>query len=335
MTRALTLAILATLASPGMGEVKTAPKQTAVKPPRVSMDFWITEGQQPIKLPPTLANVSYGDHELQVLDFWKADSVKPTPLVFFIHGGSWRSNDKDKVTGLREYLPAGISVVSINYRFTQQAEAAGVKPPVKWPLEDAARALQFVRSKAKDWNIDKTRIGASGGSAGGCSSLWLAFHDDMADPHSSDPVARESTRLTCAGVVGAQTTLDPKQMREWIPNSFYGGHAFGFRPEKGDRYSGFRKFLENRGRILPWIRMYSPYELVTPDDPPVYLHYADAPGIGGRPRDPTHSSNFGVKLQEKMQAAGVECHLMHLGAAGVAYPDPIKFLIAKLRVAGP
>ena len=38
-----------------------------------------------------------------------------------------------------------------------------------------------MRSKAGEWNIDKKRIGATGGSAGGCSSLWLAFHDDMAD----------------------------------------------------------------------------------------------------------------------------------------------------------
>ena len=58
---------------------------------------------------------------------------------------------------------------------------------MKAPLEDAARALQFVRSKAAQWNLDKQRIGASGGSAGACSALWLAFHDDMADPNSQDP----------------------------------------------------------------------------------------------------------------------------------------------------
>ncbi len=207
ITRVLTLATFATMAATGLA---------AEKPKSVPMDFWVTEGEQPKKLPPTMADVPYGKDKMQVLDFWKAESDKPTPLVFFIHGGAWKSNDKDKVTGLRKYLPAGISVVSINYRFVQQAQAAGIKPPVKWPLEDAERALQFVRSKAEEWNIDKTRIGASGGSAGACSSLWLAFHDDMADPKSSDPIARESTRLSCAGLVGAQTSLDPKQMQEWI-----------------------------------------------------------------------------------------------------------------------
>ena len=156
---------------------------------------------------PTLENVAYGTHERQVLDFYKAASGKPTPLLFFIHGGGWVAGDKRGLTGpaVKSYLGAGISVVSINYRYSWQAQLAGIKPPVKAPLEDAARALQFVRSKAGEWNIDKQRISASGGSAGACSSLWLAFHKDMADPKSSDPVARESTRLWSAAVVGAQT----------------------------------------------------------------------------------------------------------------------------------
>jgi hypothetical protein len=59
--------------------------------------------------------------------------------------------------------------------------AVGVKPPVQWPLPDAARVLQFVRSKAAEWNIDETRIGASGCSPGAGASLWLAFHPDFAD----------------------------------------------------------------------------------------------------------------------------------------------------------
>jgi acetyl esterase/lipase len=176
-----------------------------------------------------LAEVAYGPHERQVLDFWKADSNRPTPLVFVIHGGGWQGGDKSRVVrfvNVEELLAAGISVVSINYRYVSQAGAAGIKPPVQAPLHDAARALQFVRSKAAEWNLDKARIGATGGSAGACSSLWLALHGDLADPNSSDSVARESTRLWCAAVIGAQTTLDPQQMKEWTPNSKYGGHAF-------------------------------------------------------------------------------------------------------------
>lgn len=131
------------------------------------------KSDQTAQTKPALANVAYGSHERQVLDFWKAESSRPAPVLFHIHGGGWVAGDKARVASLDRYLAAGISVVSINYRYVTQAMLAGVKPPVQWPLSDAARALQFVRSKADEWKLDRQRIGATGGSAGACSSLWL------------------------------------------------------------------------------------------------------------------------------------------------------------------
>ncbi len=279
---------------------------------------------------PTLGNVAYGSHERQVLHFWKAESTKPTPVLIYIHGGSWLRGDKERVSNIDHYLKAGVSVVSINYRYVSQGQEAGIKPPVKAPLEDAARAVQFVRSKAAEWNIDKTRVAASGGSAGACSSLWLAFHNDLADPKSSDPVARESTRLTCAAVAGAQTTLDPQQMKDWTPNSGYGGHAFGFVADPATKTSQFAKFLAGRESILPWIQEYSPYANVTSDDPPVALYYSAPPDLGKPQKDPTHTSNFGVKLQEKLKSVGVPCELIYPGAPDVKHPLMDAYIIEKL-----
>lgn len=279
---------------------------------------------------PTMANVPYGKHPKQVLDFYKAESDKPTPLVLFIHGGAWMAGSKDRV-GVAGYLRAGISVVSVEYRFIPEATADGENPPVNGPLSDAARALQFVRSKAAEWNIDKTRIAASGGSAGACSSLWLAFHPEMADPKSADPIAHESTRLLCAAVTGAQTTLDPQQMKEWTPNSKYGGHAFGFKGDPTKQLSQFDDFLANREKILPWIAEYSPYALVSSDDPPIYLIYGAPPALGQDQKDPTHTSNFGVKLQEHCKEKGVECELVYPSAPNVKHASIDAFLIEKLK----
>ncbi len=282
---------------------------------------------------PTYYDVAYGPHPKQVLHFWKAESDKPTPVLLFIHGGGWMSGGR--LSGLSAMLPemlkAGISVASVEYRFIPEATADKVVPPVKGPLHDAARALQLVRSKAAEWNIDKVRIGASGGSAGACSSLWLAFHPDLADPKSSDPIARESTRLWCAAVNGAQTTLDPQQMKEWTPNSRYGGHAFGFMADPAKRDSQFAEFLAKRETILPWIAEYSPYALVTADDPPVFLSYSVPPGLGQDQKDPTHTSNFGAKLQERCQAAGVPCYLFYPGVTGVKHATVQDYLLEKLK----
>ncbi|MCA9135425.1 MAG: alpha/beta hydrolase [Planctomycetales bacterium] len=282
---------------------------------------------------PTEFDVAYGDHPKQKLHFWKADSDQPTPVLFFIHGGGWMAGGRmSGLSGmLQEILDAGISVVSVEYRFIPEATADGVVPPVKGPLHDAARALQLVRSKAKEWNIDKNRIGASGGSAGACSSLWLAFHPEMADPDSDDPIARESTRLFCAAVRGAQTTLDPKQMKDWTPNSRYGGHAFGFAGDKASNLSQFDEFYAKRDTIIPWIDEYSPYALVSSDDPPVHLFYSAAPALGQPEKDPTHTSNFGVKLQEHCQSVGVACELVYPGAPDVTHATTTEYLIKTLK----
>ncbi len=273
---------------------------------------------------PTLKEVRYGEHERHVIDFWKADSDTPTPLVFVIHGGGWQGASKERINrfvDVNTLLENGISVAAINYRYVWQAQNAGIEPPVKAPLYDAARALQFVRSKAAEWNIDKTRIGASGGSAGACSSLWLAFHNDLADPKSKDPVVRESTRLQCAAVIGAQTTLDPKQMKEWTPNSNYGAHAFG--------KQNFEEFLAEREEIIPWINEYSPYALVSNNDPPVSLIYTNSPAIGQEHKNPTHTANFGLKLQEKCTDVGVECEFIY-GADINPSKTATEYLIKKL-----
>jgi acetyl esterase/lipase len=282
------------------------------------------------ELKPTLAEVPYGKHERHVLDFWKAESDTPTPLVFAIHGGAWVTGSKknfSKFIDIEAFLNAGISVVAINYRLMKHSK--DVVPPVKAPLHDAARALQFVRSKADEWNIDKERIGAIGGSAGACSSLWLLYHDDMADANSDDPVARQSTRLWCASVYNAQTSLDPKQMKEWIPNITYGGHAFEFgRPATGE---AFTRFLADREKILPWIKEYSPYANVSADDPPAALFYKWTPGIDEVDNVATHSAHFGVKLQEHCVKLGVVCDVVYPGARDVKHETLTDYLIATLK----
>ncbi|MBA3314316.1 MAG: alpha/beta hydrolase [Planctomycetota bacterium] len=285
---------------------------------------------------PTVADVAYGtDSERQKLDFWKAESDTPTPVVVMIHGGGWMNGDKSNYRkAVTPYLEQGISVAAVNYRFIAQAMEQHVEPPVKAPLYDAARALQTLRSKKDEWNIDPRRIGATGSSAGACTSLWLALHDDLADPNSEDPVARESSRLTCAAVAGAQTSLDPTQLREWIPNAIYGGHAFGFAEKGRNRAAEFELLMKNRESVLPWIQEYSPIELVSSDDPPIYLDYPNQksePKLGQQEKDPTHSAVYGVKLKEALDEAGVEAVLSYPGDTDETYGSIAGFLTAKLK----
>lgn len=174
---------------------------------------------QDAKLQPTHADVSYGPGERNVLDFYQADVDKPAPLVVNIHGGGFVAGDKKRVNAaaVRLLLARGIHVASINYRFV---DGKDVLFPV--PQLDGARAVQFLRSKARQWNIDPSRVACMGGSAGAGISMWIGFHDDLADPASSDPVARQSTRIQAIGTLGGQGTYDPIKIKELI-----GGRGLG------------------------------------------------------------------------------------------------------------
>ena len=326
-SRLLTLIVLLVLPVVAVAQEKDKAKAPAKTPAKAL----------PERPTPTVADYVYGkDSERQKFDFWQAKSDKPTPVVLLIHGGGWRNGDKRNygTTAIQPFLDTGISVAAINYRFIDQAMEQKVEPPVKACLHDAARALQTIRSKAKEWNVDPTRVGATGGSAGACTSLWLAFHPDLADPKSSDPVARQSSRLTAAAVNGAQTSLDPKELREWMANAEYGGHAFGFAAPDRKRPQEFELLQANREKVLPWIKEYSPIELVSKDDPPIYLDYPNQktpPVVGGKEPDPTHSAIQGIKLQERLKATGVECVLSYPEHKDEKYGSINSFLITKLK----
>ncbi|MBI4626390.1 MAG: alpha/beta hydrolase fold domain-containing protein [Verrucomicrobia bacterium] len=287
--------------------------------------------------PPTFTDVPYGPHFRQTIDFWRARSNRPTPLVYYIHGGGWAADDKSEIhrhLDVRALLDAGISVAAVNYRFLQDANAARITPPVEWPLGDARRGLQFVRSKAREWNLDPTRVAASGVSAGGCASLWLGLHDDMAEPQSADPIARESTRLYCVAAKAPVTSLDPKQLREWIPNSIFSAHAFGFAGMS--RAESFAPFLAARDSYLPQIRRFSPIEFASSDDPPIFMDFPtqDKPPVPGEAQtDPNHSAVSGLMLQRKLEAVGVKVELRYRGDSKSGHANIQEFLIDLLRPA--
>lgn len=292
---------------------------------------------KPDRPTPDVADFAYGqDSKRQVFDLWLAKRPQPTPVVLLIHGGGWMRGDKTTYGrgAIEPFLQAGISVAAVNYRFILQAIEQGVSPPVRACVYDAARAVQTLRHHAAKWNLDPTRFGATGSSAGACTSLWLALHDDLAEPSSDDPVARQSTRLQAVAVNGAQTTLDPLPLRQWIPNAVYAGHAFGFAAPGRERAEEFAELLKHRDRLLDQIREYSPLEHATADDPPIYLDYPRQkrpPVVGQSEDDPTHSAMYGVKLLEKLEAAGVEGVLSYPGHQDEKYGAPTAFLVEKLK----
>ena len=287
--------------------------------------------------PPTHTNVKYGDHERNVFDIWLADSPKTTPLVIYIHGGGFRAGSKEKLkpNELDQLLKAGISVAAINYRYMS------VATPLPTPHHDARRALQFMRSKAKEWNIDKERVAAFGGSAGAQICMWLAFSDEMAKPDSKDPIERESTRLTCVATSGGQTTNDIEFWQNKIATLL--GPDTDVKtlsrpldnikdPEKAHLAKWGAKTPDEAKAIAS---RHSALSIVSADDPPIFMSYgmtptAKPPTDRGRIRGwLIHHVNLGIALKEKTDALKLEAHLKYPGAE-TKYQSQVDFFVDKL-----
>ena len=157
-------------------------------------------------------------------------------------------------------------------------------------------------------------------------SLWIAFHDDMADPHSRDFVARQSTRVACAGVYGAQSSYDPRWVRDVVGGRAYEHPAlpifYGLKLEELDTPKAYALY-EQAGAI----------NYLSKDDPPVIMFYGEPKGplksgpntslrvyydgfgkdIPGedKPGQGIHHIKFGYALKEKMDSLGIECLVRH------------------------
>ncbi|MCA9095771.1 MAG: alpha/beta hydrolase [Planctomycetaceae bacterium] len=291
----------------GAGKVRTAARKQKVEKEVV---------------PPTYADVVYGPHERNVLDFWKAEGEGPRPLLVMIHGGGWVAGDKQGYAkSVEPYLAKGISVAAINYRLTPQN-------PLPAPVHDAARAIQFIRSKGKEWNIRSDRIALTGGSAGACTSTWLLLHDDLADPNASDPVLRESTRVCAAAVSAGQTSIDPKVIVDWVGPKVLEHRMINMAVGE----MTIDGALANYEKYKDLYKEFSPYNHLDGKDPPLYMTYGEDTSMPSKNAGHgIHHPNFGVKVKEKSDEVGHECYLNIKGQpAPEKYATGEAFLEAKL-----
>ena len=173
-------------------------------------------------------DIRYSDkHQRNVLDYYPATvSGGPSPVYVWFHGGGFSGGDKKSVRKnggkmIRTYLENGYAVVSCNYPYIDrdndvlrngmlneyvennyisknEPEHQSSRNEYLKIMRHCGRAIQFIRSNAKEWNIDPDKICVGGASAGALISQWLAYSDDLAVSDSKDPVSRFSSKAQVA-----------------------------------------------------------------------------------------------------------------------------------------
>jgi acetyl esterase/lipase len=228
------------------------------------------------------------------------------------------------VPDLNRFLPAGIAVVGVESRTLTDGVHDKMIPPVAYPMNDACRAIQFVRMNAANWNLDSKRMAVGGGSQGALPALYVGCVPDRADAGSSDPVARESTKITCVAAYRSQPSIDPKRMREWVPGVKWGAPALG---------SSFEESLARRDDFLPFIQKYSPENLLHRGSAPIYFenNWGMAQPAGVAEGDyKVHSPAWGLGFKRMADKAGVTCLVKYPDHPTEGYDDIWDFIVKNL-----
>jgi cytidylate kinase len=122
--------------------------------------------------------------------FLPKKSAAPTPAVIVCPGGGYEhlAGDYEGGHNARFFQEKGVAAFVLKYRLPIH----GYRHPV--PLLDAQRAIRLVRSRAAEWNIDPTKIGIMGFSAGGHLASTVITHFDSGNPQAAYSIDRVSSR---------------------------------------------------------------------------------------------------------------------------------------------
>jgi acetyl esterase/lipase len=104
-------------------------------------------------------------------------------------GGGYQNYSAGEGNDLAQWLVSrGITCFVLRYRIGSD----GYRHPAMF--QDATRAMQLVRARAADWNINPKRIGILGASAGGHLAGEVLTHYVPGDRKAADIVERQTSR---------------------------------------------------------------------------------------------------------------------------------------------
>jgi acetyl esterase/lipase len=217
--------------------------------------------------------------------------------IISVVSGNWISSynySSSFVNSAKVYLDRGYTVFTVMH---------GSQPRYAIPNEvaDLKRAVRFIRYNANIYHIDGSHLGITGASSGGHLSLMVGLSDDKMDSTSKDPVDHVSSRVQAVAVFYPPTDFLNWGGQKMNLTSYQAALAaagvagpFDFK-ESNDTAKLYQSVSAEKK--LDITRMVSPINLVTPDDPPVFIIHGDA--------DPTVPLQQSQTIIEKLKAANV------------------------------
>ncbi|MEK6256917.1 MAG: alpha/beta hydrolase, partial [Chloroflexota bacterium] len=193
------------------------------------------------------------------------------PVAVYVHGGSFVMGNKNSGAGIPFVQPlveAGYLVVAINYRLAPEN-------PFPAPIEDVKCAIRSLRTNASEYNLDVTRIGVFGGSAGGQLVSMMGVMDASAGFDESGGYLDQSSRVQAVVSMAGLADLSLQCTDERVQIVY----------------------AVESCQDTETLARFSPVNFISPDDPPFLLLHGEF--------DTSVPTIHSVVFYDRLQAKGV------------------------------
>jgi arylformamidase len=154
---------------------------------------WAEASAQVRQRLPAHLDLAYGSHPTETLDVFLPSSPGKgqAPVLFFVHGGWWRTLDKSDHSWLAPtFCESGAVVVVPNYALCPAVTIEHIALQM-------TRALAWTWRHASQWGADPRRLVVAGHSAGGhLSAMLLSARWDQVDPHMPAHAVTQAVSLS-------------------------------------------------------------------------------------------------------------------------------------------
>lgn len=177
------------------------------------------------------------------LDAFLNTKQKKNPALVMIHGGGWRSGNKNQMQDMaRAIASKGYSCFAIEYRLSVEAKYPG-------GIYDVKNAIKFIKDNAKKFNVDPDKIAVLGCSSGGQMAALIGTTNEILDFEDQSFKSKSSSKVQAIIDVDGVLAFKHPESSEGDMASFWLGGTYAEKPENWKNASP----LNHTGKSTPAI----------------------------------------------------------------------------------